>query len=356
MSRSRVFTCFHIVEDISQGYSWILFKLQDNESIKWYRAQMESTNDGKIYVQTIFGFQHPKYLGSVKKLIGEPSIEIPENTEKQYLYCTNEQSRMPGSRLMQKGDFQVKYNPQQWEKDFEYARTLDSVDSAMEHMLKTHPKHYCSQMKQLTALFKSLKPRKETVKYTLDDFTEPRIPEEELANYTIVLVGRSSLGKTCYAKAHFKNPAVIKNKIQYEKITRQNDGLIFDDIEMYTWTPSTVKSIVDLTDDGGHDVKYGSVDIKEGIPRFIIINNEENFWPRSLFADDGWVCPNNIGDFEAIEKRIIIKNITKPLFKKSIDDLEKEFSKANTSVGRTRPNSKVLKKHRRAIQSSEWES
>lgn len=49
MSRTRVFTCFHVVESIRQGYSWIQFKLDDNENIKWYRAQMESTSDGTIF-------------------------------------------------------------------------------------------------------------------------------------------------------------------------------------------------------------------------------------------------------------------------------------------------------------------
>jgi hypothetical protein len=332
------------VESIRQGYSWIQFKLDDNENIKWYRAQMESTSDGTIYVQAIFGYKHPKNLVTVKKLIGESSVEIPENTEKQFLYYNNEENRLPGSRLMERGDYQLKSNPQQWEKDFEYARTLESVESAKEHMLNTHPKHYCSQMKRLTALFKSLKPRKETIKYRLDEFTEPRIPEEDLANFTIVLVGRSSLGKTCYAKAHFNNPAVIKNKVQCGKITSKTDGLIFDDIEMYTWTPSKVKSIVDLKGDGEHSVKYESVDIKEGVPRFVIVNNEDNFWPRSLFGEDGWVSADGQKDYEGIERRIIIKNITKPLFNKSMEDLEKEFSKANASSGKVRPNLKALKR------------
>ena len=345
--RTRVFNCVHSVKHINQGYNWIKFKLEDNGSIIWYRAQMELGKAGDIIIQALFGFKHAKCLGPVKKMFPEASVEITKDTERRFNYCTDGSNRSPGSRLMQKGNFQYKYNSQQWEKDFEYACTLNTVEASMNHMLKTHPKHYCGQMKRLAVVFSSLKPCNDRIKYNIEQFTECRVSEEELSERTIVLVGRSSLGKTNYAKAHFKNPAVVKNKTDLPKITPVTDGIVFDDIEMYTWTPSAVRNIVDLEEGGHHDIKYGSIYIREGLPRFLVICNEDNFWPKSLFGDDGMVSEAGLIDYESIQKRIIIKHIEQTLFDKPAESLQKEFDRSNAETGKTRPNSKTLKQHTR---------
>lgn len=344
MSKSRVFNCFHNVSSVDQGYQWIQFKLEDNNDIKWYRAQCELTEAGQIHVQAVFGYQNARYLGSVQKFIGEPSIQITQDTEKMYYYCTNEEKRVAGSVLKQKGEYKVQTNGDQWKIDFEYASSLPTVKDSLAHMLKTHPKHYCSQMKQLTNLFNSLKPKKDRIKYTLDQFTEPPIPEQDLKERAIILVGRSSLGKTNYAKAHFKNPVVVKNKTDYSKITDDNDGIIFDDIEMYNWAPMTVRNLVDLQEGGTHDIKYGSIYIPEGMPRFVIINREENFWPKCLFNDEGEIDDDCLIDYESIQKRVIFKHYEKPLFDKPMEDLQKEYDRSCSRVGKARKNPHTLKK------------
>lgn len=342
--KTRVYNCYHNVDSVEEGYKWIDEKLENNDDVIWYRAQLELTQKGGIHVQAVWGYEHARYIRPVIKMMEETAIQATDDAKSQIKYCTDEDKRIVDTEIRLKGNFVEKTNKDKWAEDFRFACTLPTHKESMAWMLEHHPKHYCSQMKQLSQLFNSLKPKKDRIKYTMDQFTAPPIPEKDLKERTIVLVGRSSLGKTSYAKAHFKNPVVVKNKTDYSKITDDNDGIVFDDIEMYNWAPMTVRTVVDLEEGGTHDVKYGSIYIPEGMPRFVIINREENFWPKCLFNDDGDINGDCLIDYESIEKRIIIKEITEPLFNKPIENLQQEFDRANATIGKTRKNPHTYKK------------
>lgn len=292
MSVGTVFNFSDIVNDADVGYSWVNLKLERNDYIKWYRAQMKQTECGDIELQVIFGFNSPKYLQYVKNLVGKPSTQITEHTESMYEYCTNGEQRIKGSKLMQRGEFNL--SRIQWLKDLEHACDLGNINDAVRHMDKTHPNTVLQSSKLLSRIF-SYQPCK--IKYTFHDFIVPPTPEEELASRTIVLVGGSPPEKIGYAKAHFKRPAVIRDRTDYEKISPITDGVIFLDIEMCKWNPEDVKNIVDIKMGGVQNTRFGKIHIPDGIPRFIILSREHLFWPRTL----------QLSDFEAINKRVIIK-------------------------------------------------
>ena len=346
MSRSTVFNCHHVVDTIDQGYAWIKLNLEDNSFIKWYRAQMKLTNDGSIRVQAMFGFTNVKDFEFVQKLIGESSLEVTTDKDWVYYYCTDEAQRIVGSTLMQRGEFTVR--GKRWQKDFEYACTLGNFHDSMDYMLRRHPRHLRGSRK-LHHKLRALQPC--TIKYTLDQFTVPRIPQEELETKTIVLIGTTWLGKTNFALAHFKNPAIIRSKSDYAAINPLTDGIIFDDMEICTWKPSDFKNIVDLKVTGRQKIKYGSIFLPEGVPRIIINLAKRHFWPKSLFGKDGMVSPDVVNDYEAIKENIIIKNIDKPLYNTTMEEIEKDINENGTTLGMPgNPNTLTMKRKRRAAQ------
>lgn len=345
MYQEKVFNCVCIVKNTEQGYRWINFMLEDNVYIKWYRAQMELTDEGDILIRAVFGFKRGTHPDTVKKWFSTDSLEITENVEDMIKECTSEERRIVGSTLKQKGNYQ----PTQWDKDLAYACGLGNVQASMDHMEKNHKLRYISAFKKLRKHFIMLQPC--TIQYTLDQFTEPRIPQEELATKTIVLIGTTWLGKTKYAKAHFKNPAVIRSGGDYFKINPTTDGIIFDDMEICKWTPSYLKTIVDLKVTGRQKIKYGLIYLPEGVPRIIINLCERHFWPKSLFGQDGMVSLDAINDYEAIKENIIIKNIDKPLYNISKEEIEEDINKNPTTWGTAaNPSRRAMKRKRRTVQ------
>lgn len=344
MYQAKVFNCIKIVQDIRYANNWIKFALEDYESVEWYRAQMELADGGDIRIRAVFGLKYESYPDSIKKDFYIDSFEITKNVEEMINECTNEENRMPCSKLMQKGDYQ----PTQWDKDFEYACGLENAQAAMEHMEKTHKLQFIDVYKPLLKMFLALQPS--TIEYTLDQFTEPRIPQEDLATKTIVLIGDSGYGKTSYAMAHFKNPVVITNRRDYFKINPANDGIIFDEFKTSTWTPSQVRNLVDLKLDGLQKVKDGQIYIPKGIPRFIIHLDEDDFWPKEIYGDDELTTPGGEIDAELINDRIIVKYVD-PLYNISKEEIEEDINKNPSNWGTIEnPSRRVMKRKRRAVQ------
>lgn len=345
MYQPKVFNCIQIVKNIEEGYSWINFMLDDNVYIKWYRAQMEFSDEGDILIRVVFGFKRDTHPDTAKNMVSSDSLEITKNVDDMINECTSEERRIVGSTLKQKGNYQ----PTQWDKDFAYACGLGNVQASMDHMEKKHLLRYISAFKKLRKHFIMLQPC--TIQYTLDQFTEPRIPQEELKSKTIVLIGTTWLGKTKYAKAHFKNPAIISSGGDYFTINPTTDGIIFDDMEICKWTPSYLKTIVDLKVTGRQKIKYGLIYLPEGIPRIIINLCERHFWPKSLFGKDGMVSHHAVNDYEAIKEHIIIKNIDKPLYNISKEEIEKDINRCGSTLGKPgNPNLKTMKRKRSTAQ------
>lgn len=204
------------------------------------------------------------------------------------------------------------------ESDLEVASKKSDYKSAMKHIETYQLMYYIEHMKELARYFGSIFLR-DVVEYTMDQFTRPRIDDEILKTKTIVLAGPTGYGKTCYAMAHFKHPAVIMSRADYKKINEDTDGLVFENLEMCNWSVDKVKNITDLSTSSyqafGED---DSVFLQARLPRFICVNGVKSFWPASLFDFDGYIDETSQHHCNSIARRIHIEEIGGPLFKAQI--------------------------------------
>jgi hypothetical protein len=148
----------------------------------------------------------------------------------------------------------------------------------------------------------------------MKQFNRQMIDDELLNTRTVVLYGDSNYGKTSFAKAHFKYPAVVKSNNDYCKITTETDGIIFDDMRFSNFNANVVKNMCDLSSGTHVNVKYGAAYIKRGLRRFICINSEADFWPRELLRADNTLNPDKLYDIRAIRKRVHFIEISVPLY------------------------------------------
>lgn len=142
-------------------------------------------------------------------------------------------------------------------------------------------------------------------RYTLDKFTkEPLNFEGDTKSY--VLIGATGIGKTQWAMAHFKNPAIVTNKSSLANISTRNDGIVFDDYSFTMCNPDTVLHYADTEIEKTHDVKYGKVTIGRGVPRIFCLNSEDQFFPSNCAEEQK----------AAIKRRVCIINLgSEQLFK-----------------------------------------
>ncbi|GJQ69835.1 hypothetical protein Trydic_g13318, partial [Trypoxylus dichotomus] len=54
-----------------------------------------------------------------------------------------------------------------------------------------------------------------------------------------VLIGRTGLGKTEYALAHFRQPLHVRDDEDWRRLTRRTDGIVLDDLDFRKWSPAT---------------------------------------------------------------------------------------------------------------------
>jgi hypothetical protein len=227
------------------------------------------------------------------------------------------------------------------DSDLELAMKMDDFESAMEHIKTHHISYYVEHMKELSKYF-GTKFHRDVVQYSMDQFTKPKIYDEILKTRTIILAGPSGYGKTCYAMAHFKNPVVICNKADYAKINNDTDGIIYE-MDMYDLSVSEVKNITDLSINSFQEFGQNErVLLKAGLPRFICVTLEDNFWPTTLFSDRGLVKQSSEDDYNSIRRRVAVVEVFKPLFDKTVNAIEQDYKLSNSSAGVSKTNGLIL--------------
>lgn len=118
-------------------------------------------------------------------------------------------------------------------------------------------------------------------KYELADFERPPLDLRK----PVLLPGASGVGKTQFAKAHFKYPLVIRSIDQLKKITPNTDGLIFDDMNFgpngLDWTPEQMIHILDIDEDAVVKARYVDAIIPKGMRRIFTTNID----PSGMWLD-----------------------------------------------------------------------
>lgn len=111
------------------------------------------------------------------------------------------------------------------------------------------------------------KKAKVDIKYT--EFTTDMINLDE--HPVVVLIGPTGIGKTQYAKAHFKNPLFVRHIDDLRNFS-DHDGIIFDDMDFLHWPVSTQIHITDIEESSSINIKYGSATIPAGTKRIFTRN------------------------------------------------------------------------------------
>lgn len=112
------------------------------------------------------------------------------------------------------------------------------------------------------------------------EFTEhPRVANWDRSKYSLVVVGKSGLGKTSYAKSLFKSPCVVTRIDGLKEYSQEkHDGLVFDDMCFEKHAPETQLHLTGVEDEPQLNVKFGTVTIPRGTPRVFV----RNYFPFSL--------------------------------------------------------------------------
>lgn len=310
MSRSRKFNFYKSVESIEDGEYFIKRQVNTIEGIQWYRLQFEVSKYG-IFLRGIIYFNNPRSLKYIQTIFGSSS-EITSNVHEMILKCTDPSTRLYETNVYKKGEF--KQVSDDLIEALHHAETLQGYEEAMKYICNFNIKYYIANQAKLSIYYRSIFTTDGNMTYTLKDFNRNPIDEDLMKENTIILHGETGYGKTSFALAHFKNPAVIKSKNDLIKIGPDVDGIIFDDMDFVNLSVSNVKVLCDITATSIHDVKYGSITIKAHVPRFICINSEENFWPNDLFDTEGNLLETQRKNFKAISEKTWFIPISKPLF------------------------------------------
>lgn len=314
-TRARTFNTFVNVQSIEHANNWWKKYIEENNAVRWARAQVENTENGQLHIQIVFNYENARLLSTVQKFFKNMNIQITDDVEAMVMYCTKDEKRVFGTNIYIKGEMQFHHSQESKEQWYDEALATGNYEDAMNLMFSKSRQYYAMNQKKLSSFFRERFPVQCEIKYSLDDFTEPRIDQALFEDRAVVVVGPSRIGKTSFVKAHFKKPAVMSSKSDYQNINSETDAYIFDDMVTKNWQTKTLSNLLDIEKTTFQDIKYGTVQLKEGIPRVFTINNEDEFWPKELFSTNGELLPNEEENFNAIDERVHFVHYSKPLMK-----------------------------------------
>lgn len=324
-NRSRVFNTFIPIENIKHAENIYNKWFANNDQIKWFVGQIENENEN-LHIQCVWGYDNARYLSSLQKYFGKsdsinPShIQVTKDVSAMVSYCSDPKKRIKQQNekeilLFQKGQLpEIRKTESNQNTLFEEAIATGSYQEAIKYIENKDRRWFAMNMKKIQTYLQTKFPTQEILLYSLNDFNIPPIDKELMKSKTIVLIGEPAFGKTSFALAHFKRPALIRSRNDYSKINDETDGLVIDDISFRDWKPQTLISLIDLSQGSYQDIKYGSVFIRPGLPRFICLNREIDFWPKDITDDGKFANIEYETIFKAINRRIIGKYIEKPLY------------------------------------------
>lgn len=180
----------------------------------------------------------------------------------------------------------------------EEALKFDNSLEAMNYIKQKDRLWYISSQKQIRQFIDGeIIDRSNRGTYDAGQFNTPLLDLQSTdhKHKAVVLIGPTGMGKTQWALAHFKNPVHIRDKNDYARITDVTDGLVLDDLDQMHWHPLSLLKLVECETNVTMNVKYGAKIIRAGMPRFIIANSWELFWPQNFRTES----------IDAVERRVV---------------------------------------------------
>lgn len=157
----------------------------------------------------------------------------------------------------------------------EYTDIISDELNAMPIHAKLAAKLKCKEAKRRKLNPPKLNPPKfkpEQFKMALEDLTT-----------AVLFCGNSDVGKTQFAKAHFKNPHLVsQNEGMKNFDPAYHDGIIFDDMCFKTWSYYDVVHLLDMDFDRTIPCKYGSYTIPANTKKIFTSQQPD------IFECKGW--------------------------------------------------------------------
>lgn len=224
-----------------------------------YVAKEVGELKGTPHLQGEVTFKEPKRLASLKKLGGGDRMKWIKKYCKDFLYPKKVTS-----------DLIVKIDNRNQGGRTDLLECKESIDQGATKF-QVWQAHFPIMVKyrrieDYMTLFKSSTAGKP--KYT--KFKRPMIDNFERS---IVLCGPTDIGKTQYAKAHFKNALVVRHIDGLKGFSEDlNDGIIFDDMDFNHWPRTSQIHLLDMEEDSQINVKHGMVTIPAFTKRIFTCN------------------------------------------------------------------------------------
>lgn len=146
--------------------------------------------------------------------------------------------------------------------------------STMKELLEEHTTEFYKYFKMIpvvSAIYSEKPPVRPA-----SDFIVPLIPIP--SKKSIFIYGPTSIGKTEYARAHFKNPFLCTHLDELKNISTDNDGIIFDDLSFAHMPAEARIKILDRRLPSAIHLRYTYVTLDPAIPRIFVSNNPNIFY------------------------------------------------------------------------------
>ena len=153
----------------------------------------------------------------------------------------------------------------------------ETVHEGMNMLKRDHSQIFYLHGTRIKPMLEYSLGRHSAVDFDLSSFNRPPLD----LTRAVVLYGESSIGKTCYALAHFKYPLLVSKLEDLQDISLRTDGLVFDEMRFEdssgnrkteTLTSAETIHLLDMEHDRSLSARYHNIQIRKGLPRIFTTN------------------------------------------------------------------------------------
>lgn len=112
-------------------------------------------------------------------------------------------------------------------------------------------------------------------------------PLEDVTYGCLLFFGASNIGKTQYAKSHFRCPLLVRDIDTLKSLDpTYHDGIVFDDMSFKHWPADAIKHLLDWDEESEIRCRYANAVIPSRFPRIFTANSSDIFEPKDVRSVD----------------------------------------------------------------------